>query len=517
MVMKKLLFFFVVSLFSVAMFAQTIESLKDGAAFSMVSPNGVYLAGNMDDAAAYYNVTTKTIKMLQGDVQDDGGCTVWDINDKGQLAVDWKHHAAIWTEKDEFEVLPMPNGLSPAEEGHNAARCLSNDGKYVVVSFGSPTTTIYLYTLGEDGVYTMEKIACPEVAPIYNQIPQFIAPCGITNDGNRILGRFLVETGEFELPFVWERTPGGDWTIRWIAEEFIVEGGATDAVFYGTEFVFDGDQFEDPDGYEAAYNKWLEMRNDYYATIDAVSSGYFFQGTMGDLSDLSMSLNGKYAKMNISYTDLKSEDITVYNYPAVIDLETEEVYVFDVVTDGGCLSVTNDGLISIATPKVEYFRSSLFAYIKNTKEAKTLTQYTLERTNNEINLADFMTYETPNGPQLAEGGTILFADGSGYMTSQYNGFGDSQSYETYIVTFAPNTAVDAVYDNNMLVYPNPTVGVLNFSDELSNVRVFDVTGRVVYSVSDVVTSIDLSKIVAGTYFLVAEKAGEQVSTKVVVK
>ena len=71
--MKKLLLFFVVSLFSVAMFAQTIESLKDGAAFSMTSPNGVYLAGNMEDAAAYYNVKTRTIKSLQGDVQDDGG------------------------------------------------------------------------------------------------------------------------------------------------------------------------------------------------------------------------------------------------------------------------------------------------------------------------------------------------------------------------------------------------------------------------------------------------------------
>ena len=69
----------------------------------------------------------------------------------------------------------------------------------------------------------------------------------------------------------------------------------------------------------------------------------------------------------------------------------------------------------------------------------------------------------------------------------------------------------------MFVYPNPTAGVLNFSDELSNVRVFDVTGRMVYSVSDVVTSVDLSKIAAGTYFLVAEKEGEQVSTKVVMK
>ena len=83
--MKKLLLFFAVSLFSVAGFAQTIEVLKDGAAFSMTSPNGAYLVGNMEDAAAYYNVQTRTIKSLQGEMQDDGGCTAWDINDKGQV------------------------------------------------------------------------------------------------------------------------------------------------------------------------------------------------------------------------------------------------------------------------------------------------------------------------------------------------------------------------------------------------------------------------------------------------
>ena len=519
--MKKLLLFFAVLLFSVAGFAQTIEVLKDGAAFSMVSPNGAYLAGNMEDAAMYYNVKLKTIKVLEGSVQDDGGCFVWDVNDKGQLAVDWKMQAALWSEENGFDVLPVPEGLTREQEAYSAARCISNDGKYVVVSFGSPTTSIFLYTLGEEGIYTMEQLDCPEVAPIYNQTPQFIAACGITDDGNRILGRFVVETAEFELPFVWERTLDGNWTIRWIAEEFIVEGGQTDAVFYGTEFVFNGDPLEDPEGYEAAYNEWLSIREDYYATIDAVSSGYFFHGTMGDLSDLGMSLNGKYAKMNISFRDLNDDalDAMVYNYPAVIDLETEEVFVFDAITDGGCLSVTNDGVISVATPKVEFFRSSLIASIKNTEEVKTLTQWTLENTNNAINLADYMTYQTPNGAQLAEGGTILFADGSGYMTNQYNGFGDSQTYETYVVNFGDNcgTDVELVNGDILVVYPNPTSGVLNVSEELSNVQLFDVTGRQVYSASVVVSAIDLSDIVVGTYFLVAEKNGEHVSTKIIVK
>ena len=179
------------------------------------------------------------------------------------------------------------------------------------------------------------------------------------------------------------------------------------------------------------------------------------------------------------------------------------------------MSVTNDGVVSIATPKVEYFRSSFIASIENPKEVKTLTQWTLEQTNNAIDLAKYMTYNTPNGAQLAEGGTILFADGKGYMTNQYNGFGGTQTYETYIVYFDGQTAVDVVYDANLLVYPNPTIGELNFSAELQNVRVFDLTGRMVYAVSDVVKTIDLSEISSGIYFLVAEKEGAQVSTKII--
>ena len=297
--MKKLLLFVICAL-TLSVNAQIIDVIREELLFSMISPTGNYLADNMEDVAVYYNVLTKKIVLLEGEVQDDGGCFVWDMNDKGQLAVDWKRQATIWTEVDGFDVLPHPDNLTEKEKKYSAARCISNDGKYVVVSFGSPTVSIYLYTKGDDGIYTMEKMSLPEIDPIYNQIPQFIAPCGMTDDGNRILCRYLVETAEFELPFVMERALGGDWATRWIAPEFIVEGGKTNAEFYGAEFEFDGDPFEDPEGFEAASNEWLQKRENYYATIDAVSTGYYYAGAKGDLSNLAMSENGKYAKMNIS-------------------------------------------------------------------------------------------------------------------------------------------------------------------------------------------------------------------------
>ena len=519
--MKKLLLFVVAIVCSILVQAQSIDVLYDGVAFSMTSPNGLYLAGNMEDAAGYYNVSTKTIKALEGEIQDDGGCLVWDLNDKGQLAVDWKKKAAIWSEAEGFELLPEPATLTAKERVFSAARCISNDGKYVVVSFGSPTMSIYIYTKAEDGNYDIEKLPLPEVAPIYNQIAQFIAPCGITLDGNRILGRFVVETAEFELPFVWEATPAGDWSIRWIADNFIVEGGKTDAEFYGTEFIFDGDPLEDPEGYDEAYNEWLQRRDDYYAIIDANASGYFFQGTMGDLSDLKMSANGKYAKMNISYKDLSSEEEEpiVFNYPAVVDLETEEVYVFTCLQDAGCLSVTNNGLVSLATPKVEYFRYGHVSSIADPTKSQTLTEWTKERTNGVVDLAKYMTYTDTYGEKLlAEGAAIFSADGSRFMTNQYNGFDEETSrYETFLVILGSGTANDIVADNTLVVYPNPTSGILNLSEKLNNVEVYDVVGRKVYSLAETETSINVSGLSAGHYFLVGDKEGVRVSVKFVVK
>lgn len=208
----------------------------------------------------------------------------------------------------------------------------------------------------------------------------------------------------------------------------------------------------------------------------------------------------------------------MYNYPAVIDLETEEVYVFTCMPEAGCLSVTNDGVVSMSTPKVEYFRYSHISSIADPTKSQTLTEWTKERSEGKIDLSKYMTYtDTYNQTMVAEGATILSADGSRYMTNQYNGFGGNQAYETYLVQFTGKTAVDIVYDNNIVIYPNPTTGVLNFSDELSDIEVFDIVGRCVYTSSAVESSINLEGITAGTYFLVANSKNARVSVKFVVK
>jgi hypothetical protein len=106
--MKKGLLCLLLLVLSITLSAQSIEVMRNGAAFSIISPSGQYIAGNIDDIAVYYNVESKYATSLEGETLDDGGCFVWDMNDKGQLAVDWKKQAAIWTEADEFLLLPKP-------------------------------------------------------------------------------------------------------------------------------------------------------------------------------------------------------------------------------------------------------------------------------------------------------------------------------------------------------------------------------------------------------------------------
>ena len=90
---------------------QVITSVMD-APYTNISHNGVYSYGNYEDVAFYYNAETEFKLALQGDNLDDGGCWVWDINDLGQLAVEHKKRAALWTEANGYEYLPMPEGYN---------------------------------------------------------------------------------------------------------------------------------------------------------------------------------------------------------------------------------------------------------------------------------------------------------------------------------------------------------------------------------------------------------------------
>jgi WD40 repeat protein len=494
--------------FSVILNAQTIDVMLDGAAFSMISPNGQYIAGNIDDKAVYYNSANGYATSLEGEKLDDGGCFVWDINDNGQVAVDWKGQAAIWTEEEGYQVLVMPEGL---EGSYSAARCITADGKTIVVSIGSPTSSIYLYTLNTDGVWTMTALPMPTEDPIFHQNPQFIAPMGINDAATRIMGRYRIDTGLEELPFTWEKDADGNWTIHWSAMEFICKGGKTDAVYPG-EFDFDGSEFDVETGeWQAEYDKaWAEydaLWIDYEEAIRSLATGYYYSGK-GSLSGIRMSKNGKYANVQISYEQ------TGATYPAVIDLDNDTVYVFTCRPGAGCLSVTNDGTVSLQGV-MDYFSWTYVSSINDVTSSQTLTDYTLQRTNGALNLADYMTYQTPDGARVAEGTATFTSSGNGFVSWQYNGFGDNMRYETFIVRYDIPSADEHIIDNTLIAYPNPTNGIIYLTENMTNVKLFDVTGALVYAQTAALQTLDITHLPQGIYTLVATDGEKQIVNKIV--
>ena len=499
--------------------AQVITSVMD-ATYSRISPNGVYSYGNYEDLSFYYNAETEFKTVLQGDNLDDGGCWVWDINDLGQLAVEHKKRAAIWTEQDGFEYLPMPDGVS--ETSYTAARCISNDGKVIVVSVGSQTRKIYVYTLEDSGVYSIEKLPIPKEDPMFHQGFQFVAPCDISGDGGLIVGRYRIETGFEELPLVWKKDSEGNWQYEWMNIDFIIEGGESEAVYPG-EFEFDWSGLDVNNGewqaeYDKAFAEYNEKLIEYYTLVYMNASGYFFSGN-GDLSDVSLSNNGRFVKMNMSYQPNGSENVEA-NYPIVYEFATDSIYFFTCCPGSGCLSVTDEGVVSLSGLS-DLFSWTYISSIENPAISTTLAEWTLNKSNGKINLADYMTYGTPNGPRLAEGTASLASSGNAFVTWQYNGFGDNMRYESYFVRFDvgenSGTNTENINGSEMLVYPNPTNGEVVIPFGFTEVEIFDITGRKVYVSSNVNSTIDLSSLNAGTYVLRAFNGEEYVSTKLIKK
>ena len=499
--------------------AQVIRSVMD-APYTNISNNGVYSFGNYEDVAFYYNAETDFKLALQGDQLDDGGCWVWDINDLGQLAVEHKKQAAIWTEANGYEYLPLPEGVS--KRAYTAARCITNDGKTVVVSVGSPTEEIYIYTLEEDNTYSIDKLPIPYEDPMFHQSFQFIAPCDIAEKGDLIIGRYRIDTGFEELPLMWTKDSLGNWQYDWMNLDFIIEGAKTDAVYPG-EFEFDGagynteiepgqEKSEWQAEYDKAWDEYYAKLIDYYTAVYANASGYFYSGS-GDISGIALSNNGRFAKMNISY-QLNGSEYVQGNYAVVYEFATDSMYFFTCRPGAACLSVTDDGEVSLRGA-ADYFSWSYVSSIHHPDSAVTLAEWTLKKSNGKINLADYMTYPTPDGDRVAEGTAVLASSGNGFVTWQYNGFGDNMRYESYFVRFDVANAVDVVEQTDLCIYPNPTNGFLNIDSNLTDIAIFDIMGRCVYRASSVISTIDLSALSAGTYIFVANDGINRVSTKLI--
>ena len=502
--MKKIFLSIIALVFVFVATAQTIEKVEGY--YYLVSPNAMYYAGSQQGATAYrYDLAAKVENSI--DPEGDFGFKPNAISNDGVVAGSYGWKAALWVEGNEYELLPLPEDLSALDLETNDAVAISPDGKQIVVAFnanGGPKT-YYVYTKTDEGLYDMVKLPMPEKDPIYGMYSQWIGVKDMSLDGNVLVGFFVADDGMRQLPLIWRKNGEGVWSYEFFGLDICLKEGKTIPP-YPYESVVENPETGE---LEMPYLVWEEWET---AKAEA-ESGYYYQ-----MTGMMVSGNAKYISFNIA-KQLEGEEYATI-YAAAYDLDKDELVIFENMQNATSLSVNDNGEVIIGTPRMESFRWSYVCSINKPNARQTLTEWVNNRTNGGINLAEYMTYpfdEMGQDSVVAEGTAYWAKEGDGFVTYIDNVFGTG-AFESFFVTFGAKSADRPVYnDSRVSIYPNPTSGILNVSKTMTNVEVYDVIGRKVYTCSVVENSIDLTELHAGQYFLVGEVEGQRVSTKLMIK
>ncbi len=147
----------------------------------------------------------------------------------------------------------------------------------------------------------------------------------------------------------------------------------------------------------------------------------------------------------------------------------------------------------------------------------------------EAYVIDILKVDGTTGEGFYIGGSDSFTEDDDFSTVCYGPYGQSSAVNYFVSwEFAPyvranfdqTLSVSTIDENGVAVYPNPTTGVVNVSNEkgLNNsITVFDVTGKVMLTkVASTATSFDLSAFGSGVYLIeVSNEIGKSVQRVVV--
>ncbi|MDD3773658.1 MAG: T9SS type A sorting domain-containing protein [Weeksellaceae bacterium] len=70
-----------------------------------------------------------------------------------------------------------------------------------------------------------------------------------------------------------------------------------------------------------------------------------------------------------------------------------------------------------------------------------------------------------------------------------------------IKLYPAQISVDDIAFENIEIYPNPTNGILNFTEPVKNITIYDISGKTVKTRSETSKIIDLSGLAKGVYIV----------------
>ena len=63
--------------------------------------------------------------------------------------------------------------------------------------------------------------------------------------------------------------------------------------------------------------------------------------------------------------------------------------------------------------------------------------------------------------------------------------------------------------NQITIFPNPTIGIIYFSNPVSHVKVFDTSGKLIMSISQKVEQLDMNHLIPGIYYIEMDRSSDK--------
>ena len=513
---------------------------EEGSAYSIgqgnaINNDGIIVGGISDSQPAYWQdgewnllplAEADTIVYNSADaITPDGrriagslACSRWGLDNNNQMLA-----PVVWTKGEDgkyglYQRLPQPTkDFSGRAPQYITARSISADGKTIfgqIVDYTGMYPCLIVYkedaegkwsyqTLGQELLYKegTEFPAWPNYEPKQPKIQNYMSEEELTEYNDAMA--LYEDSVDLYYQGLIDKYPSYPLYDDYLKNETKKE-----------------EYTQASDKYKKEYKAYQDSTNVFYDVFYEACTNKAFGS-----NEVVTSENGRYYVSSLSCPDpngdplaLEPEIITV---PVCFDLQAEKPTMIQL--DGNDIitcSVLNDGTVFMASPSMEYTRNayviptgskkamSFFDWMK----AKNLPAYNWMTENLSFDYTGVKYDEDGNEilvnvPDSLIAGTIsVNPEGTVFSAFLWDAWSleDKGQYISYFIDLNPASGVAApkAEATEVKVYPNPTTDILYIDGDICKIKIFDLSGRVVYESSSVSSSIPMASIAGrGTYLV----------------
>lgn len=234
--------------------------------------------------------------------------------------------------------------------------------------------------------------------------------------------------------------------------------------------------------------------------IDAFVNITGLQCSVNNLTNLDISKNTKLTGLYCGNNQLTILDVTQNTVLRNIYCENNKIINLDVTKNTVLTSISCGGNLIV---DLDISKNNNFTWLYCDRNP-LLTNLNLKNGNN-TKLNSIYIVGNPNL-------TCVQVDDVNYANSQPSYLWTKDEIASYNTNCL--LSVSDINKKKITIFPNPVKDILNFSEEVSNIKITDLSGKIVKQIPNSEKSINISKLKKGTYIItVTSKSGDLINKK----